>query len=144
MALAHRGSAFAVIGWVVVSNYSRRDAISYNKTYGSLGAVIDLTTWKWLSSIVVLLGTELNAMMAHDTASDTTRESPCACKRCEKRGGRTQSGEKTIECAAADGRERPPCRIFKLGCTCDIFYSILSGRARALGVTRTQRVLFQR
>ena len=36
---------------------------SYNKTYGSLGAVIGFMTWIWLSSAVVLLGAELDAEM---------------------------------------------------------------------------------
>jgi hypothetical protein len=34
---------------------------SYNTTYGSLGAVIGFLTWIWLSSIVVLVGAELDA-----------------------------------------------------------------------------------
>jgi membrane protein len=34
---------------------------SYNKTYGSLGAVISFMTWIWLSSAAVLLGAELAA-----------------------------------------------------------------------------------
>jgi membrane protein len=45
---------------------------SYNKTYGSVGAVIGLMTWMWLSSIVILLGAELDAEMEHQTARDTT------------------------------------------------------------------------
>jgi membrane protein len=35
--------------------------MSYNKTYGSLGAAIGFMTWMWLSSAVVLLGAELDA-----------------------------------------------------------------------------------
>jgi hypothetical protein len=53
---------------------TQRRLPSDNKTYGSFGAVIDLTTWKWLSSIVILLGAELNA---HNGAPHTTPESPC-------------------------------------------------------------------
>ena len=45
---------------------------SYNETYGSLGAVIGFMTWIWLSSIVVLLGAEINAEMEHQTSYDTT------------------------------------------------------------------------
>jgi hypothetical protein len=125
---------------------------SYNKTYGSFGAVIDLTTWKWLSSIVILLGAELNAMMARHTASDTTRESPCVQRvggtRVPDAVGRENDWgrggpQPTHDCQAADVNGYP-CRIFKLGCTCDILYPTLSGRARALGVKRNRRVLFQR
>jgi membrane protein len=45
---------------------------SYNETYGSLGAVIGFMTWIWLSSVVVLLGAEINAEVEHQTAKDTT------------------------------------------------------------------------
>ena len=34
---------------------------SYNKTWGSLAAVIVMLTWLWLSSLAILLGAELNA-----------------------------------------------------------------------------------
>ena len=34
---------------------------SYNKTYGTLGAAVAFMTWLWISSIVVLVGAELNA-----------------------------------------------------------------------------------
>lgn len=39
-----------------VARFGRCDA-----TYGSLGAVIGLVTWVWLSAIVVLSGAELDA-----------------------------------------------------------------------------------
>jgi membrane protein len=45
----------------------------YNETYGSLGAVIGFMTWIWLSSVVVLLGAEINAETEHQTAQDTTK-----------------------------------------------------------------------
>jgi membrane protein len=45
---------------------------SYSKTYGSLGAAIGFMTWIWLSTIVVLLGAELDAEMEHQTAHTTT------------------------------------------------------------------------
>ncbi|WP_230530195.1 YihY/virulence factor BrkB family protein [Microvirga roseola] len=50
-----------------VSNFG-----SYNETYGSLGAVIGFMTWIWISSIVVLLGAEINAELEHQTSKDTT------------------------------------------------------------------------
>jgi membrane protein len=34
---------------------------SYDKTYGSLGAVIVLTLWFYLTAYVILIGAELNA-----------------------------------------------------------------------------------
>jgi membrane protein len=69
------GSAAVAIAWLVISilfSWYAAHFGSYNKTYGSLGAVIGFMTWIWLSSAVVLLGAELDAEMEHQTARDTT------------------------------------------------------------------------
>jgi|SRR5271166_2566885 len=58
------GSAFAAVTWLIASiafSYYVANFGSYNKTYGSLGAVIGFMTWIWISTIIVLLGAELNA-----------------------------------------------------------------------------------
>jgi membrane protein len=68
------GSAAVAIAWLVMSilfSWYAAHFGSYNKTYGSLGAVIGFMTWMWLSSAVVLLGAELDAEMEHQTARDT-------------------------------------------------------------------------
>jgi len=60
------GSAFASIFWVAASllfSWYAANFGSYNKTYGSLGAVIGFMTWMWLSTIVVLIGAEIDAVM---------------------------------------------------------------------------------
>jgi membrane protein len=44
----------------------------YNATYGSLGGAIGFMMWLWMSSIVVLLGAELNSEIEHQTARDST------------------------------------------------------------------------
>jgi membrane protein len=69
------GGLAAAVLWVVgsmlfswyVANFG-----SYNETYGSLGAVIGFMTWIWISSIIVLMGAEINAEVEHQTAHDTT------------------------------------------------------------------------
>jgi membrane protein len=69
------GGIVAVVLWLVVSmlfSWYVANFGSYNETYGSLGAVIGFMTWIWISSIVVLLGAEVNAEMEHQTAKDTT------------------------------------------------------------------------
>src|SRR5271154_5910048 len=57
----------------------------YNKTYGSLGAVIGFMTWIWISIIVVLVGAKLNAEMEHQTIRESTIGQP---KPLGKRGAR--------------------------------------------------------
>ena len=72
------GAVVATVIWLLgsvafsiyVSNFA-----DYNKTYGTMGAVIILLLWFNLSSYAVLLGAELNAEMEHQTARDTTKGS---------------------------------------------------------------------
>lgn len=69
------GSAFAAIVWIAASllfSWYAANFGSYNKTYGSLGAVIGFMTWMWLSVIVILIGGKLNAEIEHQTARDST------------------------------------------------------------------------
>ncbi len=40
---------------------------SYDETYGSLGAAIGFMTWIWVSTMVVLVGAELDAELEHQT-----------------------------------------------------------------------------
>jgi membrane protein len=69
------GSVFAAIGWLAASllfSWYAENFGNYNKTYGSLGAVVGFMMWTWLSTIVILIGAELDAEMEHQTARDTT------------------------------------------------------------------------
>jgi membrane protein len=58
------GSLVAIVVWVVasalfafyVSNFS-----SYDKTYGTLGGLIALLVWFWISNLAILFGHQLNA-----------------------------------------------------------------------------------
>ncbi|MDQ1654274.1 MAG: rane protein [Cryptosporangiaceae bacterium] len=60
------GGAVALLTWIAasaafgfyVSNFS-----SYNKTYGSLGAIIAFLVWLYISNCAILLGAEINAEM---------------------------------------------------------------------------------
>lgn len=69
------GAVIAVALWIVASiafQLYTANFDSYNKTYGSLAAVVILLMWFWISAYVVLLGAEINAEMEHQTAYDTT------------------------------------------------------------------------
>ncbi len=69
------GGGVAAVLWVAGSigfSYYVSHFGTYNKTYGSLGAMIGFMTWLWLSAAVVLVGAEVNAEMEHQTARDTT------------------------------------------------------------------------
>ncbi len=69
------GGAGAAILWVIVSllfSFYVSNFNTYNKTYGSLGAVIGFMTWIWISSMVVLMGGELNAELEQQTERDST------------------------------------------------------------------------
>jgi membrane protein len=79
------GSVFAAITWIAGSaafSYYLSHFANYDATYGSLGAVIGLMMWMWLSAIVVLVGAEINAEIEHQTARDSTvgREKPLGAR----------------------------------------------------------------
>jgi membrane protein len=58
------GAVFAVIIWLAASGlfavYTSQFS-SYNKTWGSLAAVIIMLTWLWLSTLALLIGGEINS-----------------------------------------------------------------------------------
>jgi membrane protein len=65
------GGVLAVVVWVLasaafalyVANFG-----SYNKTYGSLGAIVIFLVWLWISNVALLLGAEMNAELARGRA----------------------------------------------------------------------------
>jgi membrane protein len=66
------GSACAVLGWLLASLgfafYVNRFG-SYNATYGSIGAVIVLLTWMYVTGLFILVGGEINAEIEHAAPS---------------------------------------------------------------------------
>jgi len=62
------GSIVATVLWLLVSLGFKLYVTffgSYNATYGSIGAVIVLLTWLYLTSLAILLGAEMNAEIEH-------------------------------------------------------------------------------
>lgn len=79
------GAIFAAVALVLVSmlfSWYAANFANYNRTYGSLGAVIGLMMWLWLSATIVLVGAELNAEIGRHL-------------RLPDRGGRDESRSKS-------------------------------------------------
>jgi membrane protein len=58
------GTALAVLVWLLASGGFAvwvSQFGSYNKTWGSLAAVVIMLTWLWLSALALLFGAEVNA-----------------------------------------------------------------------------------
>src|SRR5579871_1276978 len=69
------GSLAASLLWLLASwlfSFYLGHFANYNATYGSLGALIGLLMWLWITFIVILLGAELDAEIEHQTARDST------------------------------------------------------------------------
>ena len=69
------GSVTAATAWLVGSallSWYLANFANYDATYGSLGAAIGMMIWMWMSSIVILVGAELNSEIEHQTAQDST------------------------------------------------------------------------
>jgi membrane protein len=72
------GGIVAVLLWLIASggfavfvgNFG-----SYNKTYGSVAAIIIFLIWLWISNIAILLGAELNAELERSRAMAAGRAS---------------------------------------------------------------------
>jgi len=61
------GAIFATVGWIVTSlafSYYVGTFASYTSMYGSLGGIIILLVWFYLSGMIIVLGGELNAIFA--------------------------------------------------------------------------------
>ncbi|MES2118987.1 MAG: YihY/virulence factor BrkB family protein [Pseudomonadota bacterium] len=73
------GSAFAAVAWLVLTSlfavYLARIA-DYHASYGSLGTVVAMLTWMYLSAYTFLIGAELNSEIEHQTAEDSTTGAP--------------------------------------------------------------------
>ena len=69
------GAGIATVVWIAASaafSFYLQNFADYNATYGSLGAVIGLMMWTWISVIVLIVGAEINAEMERQTARDST------------------------------------------------------------------------
>jgi membrane protein len=73
------GSVFTAFTWLVLTllfGFYVSHFTNYKASYGSLGAVVALLTWLYLSAYAFVFGAELNSEIEHQTAKDSTTGSP--------------------------------------------------------------------
>lgn len=62
------GAMFTTIGWIVISllfSFYVNNFTGFTRIYGSIGGVIILFIWIYISSIIIMLGGEINATFAY-------------------------------------------------------------------------------
>jgi len=73
------GSLVATVLWVIGTGlfgfYASRFG-SYNETYGTLAGAVVLLLWLYLTSLVILVGAELNSELERQTLEDSTVGAP--------------------------------------------------------------------
>ena len=69
------GAVLACVLWVIASvgfSFYVSNFGSYNETFGTLGGVVVLLLWFWISALIVLVGAEVDAEIEAQTRFDTT------------------------------------------------------------------------
>lgn len=60
------GAIASTLGWIITSlgfSFYINNIANYSKFYGSIGAVFVLMTWLYLTSIILILGAEINSVL---------------------------------------------------------------------------------
>ncbi|WP_258589563.1 YihY/virulence factor BrkB family protein [Mesorhizobium sp. AR02] len=73
------GAVMATLVWLTASwlfSFYLQHFANYNVTYGSLGAVVGLMMWTWISVVILIVGAAINAEMEHQTSRDSTTGPP--------------------------------------------------------------------
>lgn len=65
-------AGFLWVGSCALFTFYAANIGDYSKTYGSLGAIILLIMWFYVSALVMMIGAELNAEVEHQTLRDST------------------------------------------------------------------------
>jgi membrane protein len=70
---AFPGAAFATIGWILSSyalSYYVGHISNFSLTYGSIGAIIVLMIWLYISGFIIIIGGEINAFYSEKSKSN--------------------------------------------------------------------------
>ncbi len=84
------GIVFALVGWMIVSvcfSIYVENFANYSVVYGTLGAVIVLLIWLYLSAVILIMGAELNAALAdvRSQKSEVSSANEEKIKLCQKK-----------------------------------------------------------
>ncbi len=96
------GSVMGVIVWVIASWGFSLYVSSFGKyeaTYGSVGGIIVMLLWMWISSVVLLLGAEVNAVIEHKSEEGKR----AGAKRLADRGRSEAKSEELAPPSSAHG-----------------------------------------
>jgi len=69
------GSMLATLMWIIASigfSYYVSQFASYNETYGSLGGVVIMLMWLYISAYIIIFGAAINASTEQQTLVDST------------------------------------------------------------------------
>jgi membrane protein len=75
------GSLFAAVALLLLTimfGFYVARFTNYSRSYGSLGTVVALLTWMYLTAYAFIFGAELNSEIEHQTAKDSTTGKPRA------------------------------------------------------------------
>ena len=111
------GAAIAIVVWLLASaafGFYVANFGSYNKTYGSLAAVIVFLLWLWITNLALLFGAEVDAELerarelqagirAEETLQLPPRDTRASDKKAEKLREKVEEGRRLREEAARTG-----------------------------------------
>lgn len=90
------GAAIAAVSWAIVSGLFRQYVAHfghYNKAYGAIGAVIVLLLWLYMSSLILLIGDQLNVTIGESMQAQASLKPAPALpnnSRSKRLGSRTK------------------------------------------------------
>jgi membrane protein len=91
------GAVIAIPVWIIASfafSFYVNNFGSYNKTYGSIGAVIVLLLWLYISGFIILVGAEINSVIEHSSEEG-------------KEPGEKKEGQKEVEPEQVESQQVP-------------------------------------